>query len=484
MAQAPRIAKSNPVAGPIARIEELLKNNNPGAAKPLCKKLCKKNSNNPQVWFVMSRIHAQLGEYSDAERCCRKVTSLAPDIAVAHYNRALALRKMGRQDDAIACLRKTIRLQPDSINAYVNIGDMLQAAERYEEAIEAYQAVLRIDPAYRDAYGKIAYMQFVQKDTDSAINSYQKVVQLEPSDVSTWLLMASIHASSGALGKAENICTQGLEANPDNVALLCGLGKIVSELGDAKRALQLFQKAGEIEPGNAEIEYLIAAFGQDDASYVEKQKYIAKLFDGYAESFDSHLADQLEYHVPELIHQAALGVLVEDQTSLDILDLGCGTGLCGACFQSIANSLTGVDLSPLMIEKTRQRAIYKTLHQEDIVDVLERSENAYDLVVAADVFIYVGDLSAVFSGCKKALREGGMLVFSVESVDGQVYRLRASGRYGHSEGYILDMATANDFVISTVREITVRKEGNKPIPGQIFVLVKNSGHETNSGGLD
>ena len=161
-----------------------------------------------------------------------------------------------------------------------------------------------------------------------------------------------------------------------------------------------------------------------------------------------------------------------ERRGLNVIDLGCGTGLCGPLFRNIAARLVGVDLSSRMLEKARERHVYDELREADIIDALQNSANAFDLVLAADVFVYVGDLAPVFAACNKASRQGGLFAFSVESVESGNYVLRASGRYGHSLCYIRELAGKHGFDIATVRETMIRKEGQQPIPGHVFVLNK------------
>ncbi len=460
----------NPAAKLIVRIEELLKNNNPIEARKLCKKLCKKNKKNPQAWFLMSSIHAQLNEYSDAEQCCLILIKLYPDFPMAHFNLGLAYQKTGKIKKAITSMHDAIQLQPDFIKAHVNLGDLYKTGECYSQAIKAYQSALNIEPQNTEVYKRLAYVYILQENIKEAIKCYQAIVQHTPSDTDTWLLIATMLASNGALKEAETTCTRALEKNKNDFRLLCEFGKILCEQDKAIEALDVFQKAKLIEPDDAEINYLISEFKQDKTTlYTDKQKYIASVFDNYADTFDSHLSNTLEYRTPQLIHQLALDIYT-NPIKLNILDLGCGTGLCGVYFHNIASSLTGVDLSQRMIDKARERNLYSALYKTDIVDALEHSENKYDLVLAADVFVYVGNLSEIITGCKNTLKKGGILIFSVESVEGDSYKLRASGRYGHSTEYIQSLAASNHFSIKATRKTTIRKEGTNAIMGRIFAM--------------
>ena len=87
--------------------------------------------------------------------------------------------------------------------------------------------------------------------------------------------------------------------------------------------------------------------------------------------------------------------------TLDILDLGCGTGGAGAWLKDYARSLVGVDLSDNMVELARKKMLYQELHVQPLNAYLQTCTKTFDLVVAADVFSYVGQLEETFRQVRK-----------------------------------------------------------------------------------
>jgi predicted TPR repeat methyltransferase len=196
---------------------------------------------------------------------------------------------------------------------------------------------------------------------------------------------------------------------------------------------------------------------------------IADLFDVYAPKFDEHLVNGLKYSVPE-----SLGTLVAEHGaaadgSWRVVDLGCGTGLAGGVFRPYAKTLIGSDLSPRMITRARERKLYDALYVEDLVATLSR-EREVDLVVAADVFIYVGVLEATFAACANALKPGGLLAFSVERSEVDDVILESTLRYAHSDTYVRRLATAHRFTIVHAVEAALRVEDMRPEVGVLYLL--------------
>jgi predicted TPR repeat methyltransferase len=141
-----------------------------------------------------------------------------------------------------------------------------------------------------------------------------------------------------------------------------------------------------------------------------------------------------------LLREDAGSAAVVKRASWKVLDNGYGTDLCGPPFRDLAGRLIGVDLSPRMLENTGEKKVYDDLHLQDIFSSLRSENGTLDLVMAADVFTYIGDLAEVFAACNAALRDGGHFTFSVESFEGEDFTQRQTGSFAHSSAYIEKLA--------------------------------------------
>ena len=446
-----------------------------------------------------------LNRTQEAIECFREAIKFQPDFVDAHVNLGDALNAIKKPEEACHAYRDAARLRPipeiymrlaralresgdltaaeQSIHqilgmdqkhlpALLELGRVRILCKQYPEAIAVFREALNVDAKCKEAHEQIGYLEISQGNIEAAVRSYETILEFSPADTGTRLLIIRLLASQGFMNKAENTCRQGLESNPEDIALLSELGKTLSEQGKKEEAVEYFRKANTLDPSNQEIEYLLSGLSGDKNAHISKQGYIRKVFDGYADSFDTHLQTNLEYHIPKLLAQLIEDTGLMARQDLNIIDLGCGTGLCGPLFKNAAANLVGVDLSSRMLEKARARNIYDELHEADIIDALEHATHIYDLILAADVFVYVGDLAPVFAGCAKTLHEGGLFAFSVESLEDCKYLLRSSGRYGHSLRYIQELAEEHRFDMHVVREAIIRKEGQQPIAGHVFVLKK------------
>ncbi|KAL3660208.1 hypothetical protein V7S43_014739 [Phytophthora oleae] len=213
--------------------------------------------------------------------------------------------------------------------------------------------------------------------------------------------------------------------------------------------------------------------------------YVAEVFDELADSFEEKLVSHLQYRVPwqlvEALQKLSPPGLVPESSSVEpqwvVADVGCGTGLCGRLLRPHVKHITGVDISPLMIEKTRAQGSYDELQTVDIVPFLEScADESLDLIISADVWIYVGALEKVFELSAHKLRaSSGWMAFSIELISPAIeesvgFRLAPSGRFQHSHEYVTSLASRWGFTVAVEQDIHVRKESGEPIPGRIYLL--------------
>ena len=218
------------------------------------------------------------------------------------------------------------------------------------------------------------------------------------------------------------------------------------------------------------VRFCLAADGDGRDMPVPPVGYVRALFDQYAETFETKLVGELGYRGPAAVHDVLSSHLSSGFGDLRILDIGCGTGLAGPLFRPHASRLDGVDLSPAMIERARAKGVYDELQVGDLVDSLDGRKSQYDLILAIDVLIYVGDLYPMFQACRQVLRPGGMLAASCETGSAGPYHLADCRRYKHRPKYVRDVAEAQGFEIAHVEHTALRHERGKPVDFFIVLL--------------
>jgi predicted TPR repeat methyltransferase len=249
------------------------------------------------------------------------------------------------------------------------------------------------------------------------------------------------------------------------------LAQSLIELRRTEEAAAVLERCLKVDPANQTARFLLAAATGADGTSVPAPPpgFTATLFDRYAHRFDTHLVADLAYRGPEQLREVV--DRIQPQGQFDILDLGCGTGLVGLRFRDRARSLVGVDASEQMLRRASERGIYQRLEHGELLASLQAREAELDLILAGDVFIYVGELGEVFTAAHRALRPGGLFAFTVERHDaGDGFVVLPSRRYAHSRGYIESLAAGRGFAVLAADPIVLRVERGQEVAGIVFLL--------------
>jgi predicted TPR repeat methyltransferase len=216
---------------------------------------------------------------------------------------------------------------------------------------------------------------------------------------------------------------------------------------------------------------MAAAHSSQPAPARANDAYIVDIFDRGADAFDSVL-EKLRYAAPQLLVAELNQLLPLAERALDILDAGCGTGLCGPLLRSRARRLVGIDLSPGMLAKARERQVYDELHEAELVAFMRAHAASYDLVISADTLVYFGEIDEAIRVAADALKPGGVLAFTLEAEAAeptQPFRLHGSGRYSHDEGYARQCLAAAQLEVLTFERGVLRKEGPADVMGHVII---------------
>jgi predicted TPR repeat methyltransferase len=276
---------------------------------------------------------------------------------------------------------------------------------------------------------------------------------------------------------AADLFRQAVEIAPSWAPAHLSLGDALMGLGDPAGAEAAWAQAARFDPsGVLGAELKLASAGAASAPAAAPREYVRALFDEYAPRFDAHLRENLAYRGPELLLAAieracdAAGRAFRFDRALD---LGCGSGLMAAELWKRVGSMNGCDLSPKMIEAARRTGHYSQLDVADALDFLaQQIDGGGDLVVAADVFVYLGDLAPVFAQCGRVIEPGGLLAFTVQRGEGADWAVGADLRYAHSRAYLEKLAGAHGFAVAVMDEASTRKDAGADVPGLVAVLMR------------
>jgi predicted TPR repeat methyltransferase len=279
--------------------------------------------------------------------------------------------------------------------------------------------------------------------------------------------------AKGDLTGAADLLTQALELAPDYVSAWFALAALREKLGQRDGAIAAYQKAAQADAQDRHGAVLhLIRLGEAPAA-VMPEGYVRALFDGYAPGFDQALTQGLGYRAPELLLHAVQAARAGGRMKFgSLLDLGCGTGLAGEASRPFCDWLVGVDLSPAMLAKAREKGVYDRLIEGEALDFLRREaavEARYHLILAADVFVYIDDLKPMLTAAAQVLAPSGLIAFSVEMNDDNGVTLRETLRYAHGAAHIRAALDAADLRFVSLDSAATRTEKGAAVPGLIVV---------------
>ena len=248
------------------------------------------------------------------------------------------------------------------------------------------------------------------------------------------------------------------------------VGDIYERAGDNENAIEAYRQYLILDPidrmgGEVRLTLLGAAAMRDRLP----PDYVRALFDDYAPRFENSVRDRLSYRGPELLFEAVREQLAALTAPIEVLDLGCGTGLVAEVFGGAVGAIDGIDLSPRMINRAKAKGLYRTLVAGDITDMPDSLGTDYGLIVAADVMNYLGDLAPALQAAHARLKPGGLLAFSIEHGEAFPYDLGPGQRFRHHTRAITEWIAECGFEVVSDALGTLRQEKGTAVEGRMIV---------------
>lgn len=404
-------------------------------AEKLYSRLLELQPDDPNAMHFLGMLLHQRGRRAESLPLLERSVAIDPGVAAWHNNLGNALLDAGRGQEAAQAYERCAELDPDNLDVLNNLGCMLMRLKRHAEAAVALQAVLERDEGYADAHFNYASLLAREQRLPEAISHFTRALELKPVDQRSRRLLGIVYAQSGRLEDAAEVFREWLAA----------------------------------EPGSTQARHHLAAVTGAGVPERAPDDYVVDVFDGFAGSFDERL-NALEYQAPRLVGEALVRDLgpapAPDARRLDVLDAGCGTGLCAPWLAPYARRLAGVDLSPGMLERARERGGYDTLETAELTAWLLAHPQAHDVIVSADTLCYFGRIDEALAAAAGSLRSGGRVVFTVEAREsGPDFHLEPHGRYSHTRAYVLAAARAAGFEPPQIDAVVLRKEAGLQVGG-------------------
>ncbi len=406
-------------------------------------------------------------KFPESKTAFQKAIELRADYADAYYNLGLALTRLKDWQGATNAYDALLSLQPMHVGALFQLGLISMVLHQFNKAIEYFLIIEKAYPYHFETQTNLATSYLRLAKYLPAKTHYLKAHDIFPGDAQVLFNLGILEMQQGHAKEAIHYYVSALKIDPTLVGAHNNLGIAYMATKDTVSAIRHFKAVLEIDPNNEPLKHTIDIIERHKTLSTSPPSYIRALFDSYAGHYDAHLLEELHYQVPALIAKK-----VEKIASLDwqVLDLGCGTGLCGEKIASFVGSMTGIDLSPEMLALAAEKNIYANLLDIDILLFLEKHVGIYHLIIAGDVLVYMGSLQALFQQAYLSLQPGGYFIFNIEEGAEDSYQMTSSGRFAHNESYVIGLAEQYGFAIQHLDHIVIREQNKQPVRGCLFVL--------------
>ncbi len=408
-------------------------------------------------------------KFPEAIEAFSSVIQKEPNFIDAYYNLGLAFNKQNLFDEAVKTYRKLLELTPEHFAARFHLACTLVKKNNIDDALTEFKQIEKAQPHHFETQSNLATCYLKKGDLNLAKTHYLKALELEPRDTQILFNLGVIYTQQGNIDNAIQQYQKAVQINPDIFAAHNNLGVAFLAKQHVAFALHHFQEAARLQPNNQSIQYTIKALSQNQRLLSAPTDYVTSLFDAYADHYDEHLLTALDYQLPAHVKRV-ITMTHPLSHAWDILDIGCGTGLCGEVMKPFAKTLTGVDLSEKMLAIAREKNSYDQLICEELNAFLAHKTAEYDLILAGDVLVYIGELTSFFKQIQRALRPNGLFVFNTEISDTEDYKMNQSGRFSHQRKYVETLAKQNNLSIFHYEKVMTRTQNNEPVYGHLYVL--------------
>ena len=428
-----------------------------------------------EALHIALQLHRK-GALEDAELLYRRILETLPDSPDTLHFLGLLHHQQGRHGEAAVLIERIIALDPGNADAHNNLGNVLAGMERRAEAEACYRKAIQLYPGHANAHNNLGVVCFAQMRVKEAVEAYHRATELAPGSADYRYNLGNALRKTGALDEAARAYREAVAVDAGHDRSWQGLARTYLMSGRREQAAEVYEEWLRLNPGDPAIIYSLNACRGENAPSRAPDGYIQQVFDNMAENFDSHL-ESLDYCAPNLVSEAVASALSAPAASLNILDAGCGTGLCGPLLRPYARKLTGVDLSSGMLNRAEGRKVYDELFRSELTAFMVQRRDEFDVITSADTLCYFGDLGAVFSAGCRALKPGGIFCFTLEdSGDGKTGSLLSPNcRYSHSRAYVEEELANAGLQADSLAKVFLRNEGGEPVAGHLVVAKRQAG---------
>ena len=423
-------------------------------------------------YLETARTQIAQGALREAAQTLNQAQRILPGDARIFMLAGLMAEKSGNIKGAFEALRKCVAMAPDWGPGLLELALLLARQNQFPEAVETAEKVAALEPKNLLVLAGVVDIAHRAGHAEMALKHLRRGLELVPGDVQLRRLLAQDLHNLGRYEEALQEWSSLVAQDDKDEHALLGRVKVLLAIGKPGQAIADTMKLLELAPGDSIYAYYNAlAHGVTPPH--QPLEMNRQLFDNMADIYDQHMVRGLRYQLPKIVADKILARYPNKQ--LNVLDLGCGTGLLGVCLGRLDGFLIGVDISTKMIEQAARHDVYDRFHTVNLLEALQATPDAlYETITALDVLIYTGDITEAIPNAHRILLPAGDFYFSCEAApeEGPDLVLQDSGRYAHKRSHVQQLCKQAGFESVQIEDMVIRQEAGQPVQGFLVMARK------------
>ncbi|MFT4059441.1 MAG: tetratricopeptide repeat protein [Legionella sp.] len=395
------------------------------------------------------------------------VVALNPEYAEAHFYLGILYLNDNKLNKAEKEFQKVLEQDSEQIEAITNLGVIALKKEHHQQAVDYFTKAIALDNEHIDARNNLAATFMHHDRFENALMHYDVLLKKAPNNIEYLYNSGVAQMALGHLNEAIIFFECILRLQPAHNAALSNLAAIYLKMDQRETSREYLRQALAANPKDKVSAHMLHAL-EGESKAQASPEYAQNLFNNYALYYDQHMQGTLHYHIPQhiarVIHQLKLPINTQS------LDLGCGTGLTGIVLREMSKHLVGVDIAAKMLTQAKEKEIYDELVEAELNEFFKKNHKKYDLIVAADVLPYFGDLNTLFTAISQHLNPQGYFIFTTEISDKDSWVLQTSARFSHNPHYIHTISEQNHLQQLHQEKVPARIQNQHPLEVMLYVL--------------
>lgn len=446
-------------------------------ASALYQQILMKDPRHADSLHLLGMVRMQMNDPAGGAELMQMAIQYAPDRLLYYLNYGNALVSLGRLEDALRQYEHILSQDPHHAQAMNNAGNALKQLYRLDESASYFRKAIETKPDYMEAYSNYAGTLDLMGKVDEALAMLGKAIELNPFYAQAYFNYATICMRINQ-DESVNYFRKSLEVRPNHLPTLAKLGQLLRRMGRIAEATECLQLAVMIDPDdNFGLKAPLAELTSQQLPERVSDQYLQNIYANRASSWDKAIAATGEYRAPALAADM-VARFHEGSKPYRLMDAGCGTGLVGELLRKGASQMDGVDISASMLAMAKNKGIYDTLHQGDMVSLLASAKDPYDVITCVATLLHFGNLLPALKASAAALRKGGLMVISLFYYDNESDPVGYAsslieGSYRHTKSYINRVAPEAGFEVMALETPMHEKDSfGAPVTGLMVALRK------------